>query len=165
MICIVFDRDKSGGISPSELKYILGEYNLQARDNLWNKMIEQIDLNNDGQISFEEFKKMMMEVVKGKKKLLPTPGRTFPSMKNQIDANKFINQKEIQQNNATFTDNKNPYINQLKDIAKSSKINNENNIKNKINKINEYKIDRKDDIMNLIHRFNENVDKIKEDIE
>ena len=37
----VFDRDKNGGISHDELKYILGEYNPNAREYLWKKMIEQ----------------------------------------------------------------------------------------------------------------------------
>ena len=66
----VFDRDKSGGISQNELKYILGEYNVNAKEHLWKKMIEQIDLNRDGQISYEEFHKMMMEVINNKNKRL-----------------------------------------------------------------------------------------------
>ena len=64
----VFDRDKNGGISQNELKYILGEYNPTAKEQLWKKMIEQIDLNKDGQISYEEFHKMMMEVINNKNK-------------------------------------------------------------------------------------------------
>ena len=66
----VFDRDKSGGISQNELKYILGEDNANAKDNLWKKMIQQIDLNQDGQISYEEFHKMMMDVINNKNKRL-----------------------------------------------------------------------------------------------
>ena len=66
----VFDRDKSGGISQNELKYILGEYNVNAKEHLWKKMIAQIDLNRDGQISYEEFHKMMMEVINSKNKRL-----------------------------------------------------------------------------------------------
>ena len=64
----VFDRDKSGGISQNELKYILGEYNVNAKEQLWQKMIQQIDLNQDGQISYEEFHKMMMDVINNKNK-------------------------------------------------------------------------------------------------
>ncbi len=66
----VFDRDKSGGIDQNELKFILGEYNINAKEHLWNKIIEQIDLNRDGQISYDEFHKMMMEVIKNKNKRL-----------------------------------------------------------------------------------------------
>ena len=64
----VFDRDKSGKISQNELKYILGEYNVNAKEHLWQKMIQQIDLNQDGQISYEEFHKMMMDVINNKNK-------------------------------------------------------------------------------------------------
>ena len=64
----VFDRDKSGGISQNELKYILGEYNVNVKEHLWKKMIQQIDLNQDGQISYEEFRKMMMDVINNKNK-------------------------------------------------------------------------------------------------
>ena len=64
----VFDRDKRGGISQNELKYILGEYNVNAKDNLWQKMIHEIDVNQDGQISYEEFHKMMMDVIHNKNK-------------------------------------------------------------------------------------------------
>ena len=64
----VFDRDKNGGISHDELKYILGEFNPNAKEFLWKKMIQQIDLNKDGQISYEEFHKMMMDVINNKNK-------------------------------------------------------------------------------------------------
>ena len=64
----MFDRDKNGRISQNELKYILGEYNPNAKEQLWKKMIEQIDLNRDGQISYEEFHKMMMDVINNKNK-------------------------------------------------------------------------------------------------
>ena len=66
----VFDRDKSGKISHNELKYILGEYNVNAKEHLWQKMIQQIDLNQDGQISYEEFHKMMMDIINNKNKRL-----------------------------------------------------------------------------------------------
>ena len=73
----VFDRDKNGGISHEELKYILGEYNPNAREYLWKKMIQQIDLNQDGQISYSEFHKMMMDVIKNKNKRLSMQPLSF----------------------------------------------------------------------------------------
>ena len=83
----VFDRDKSGGINQNELKYILGEYNSNAKDFLWRKMIEQIDLNRDGQISYEEFKKMMMDVIINKDKRSSMQLRSFPSKNYDININ------------------------------------------------------------------------------
>lgn len=58
-----FDKDKSGGISLSELKHILGESNVNTKDEVWKEMIKEIDSNCDGQISFDEFKEMMLKVV------------------------------------------------------------------------------------------------------
>lgn len=83
----VFDRDKSGGINQNELKYILGEYNSSAKEYLWKKMIEQIDLNRDGQISYEEFKKMMMDVIINKNKRSSMQLRSFPSKNYDININ------------------------------------------------------------------------------
>ena len=59
----LFDRDKNGMISCSELKYILGEYNGRVKESVWRNMINEIDLNGDGQICFEEFKTMMNNVI------------------------------------------------------------------------------------------------------
>jgi calcium-dependent protein kinase len=62
-----FDRDKNGGISAKELKYILKEGNINSKDSVWKNMIKEIDLNGDGQINFYEFKQMMKKVVMKKK--------------------------------------------------------------------------------------------------
>lgn len=59
----IFDKDKSGGISASELKMLLGESNVHTKDIVWKNMIKEIDLNGDGQISFEEFKTLMNKVI------------------------------------------------------------------------------------------------------
>ena len=59
----IFDKDKSGGISASELKTLLGESNVHTKDIVWKNMIKEIDLNGDGQISFEEFKTLMNKVI------------------------------------------------------------------------------------------------------
>eukprot|EP00826_Nyctotherus_ovalis_P052795 TRINITY_DN6763_c0_g1_i2.p1 TRINITY_DN6763_c0_g1~~TRINITY_DN6763_c0_g1_i2.p1 ORF type:complete len:299 (+),score=65.13 TRINITY_DN6763_c0_g1_i2:910-1806(+) len=53
-----FDIDKSGSISANEIKKVLGlEKNFS--EEVWRNMIEQIDSNNDGEISFKEFENMM----------------------------------------------------------------------------------------------------------
>lgn len=59
----LFDKDKSGGISSSELKHILGDSNVNVKEEVWKDMIKEIDSNCDGQISFDEFKDMMLKVV------------------------------------------------------------------------------------------------------
>ena len=81
----VFDRDKSGKISQNELKFILGEYNVTAKEYLWQKMIQQIDLNQDGQISYEEFHDMMMEVINNKNKRLSMEIKRLLLMDNNLD--------------------------------------------------------------------------------
>jgi calcium-dependent protein kinase len=81
----VFDRDKSGGISQNELKFILGEYNVNAKEYLWQKMIQQIDLNQDGQISYEEFHEMMMDVINNKNKRFSMEIKRLLLMDNNSD--------------------------------------------------------------------------------
>jgi len=57
-----FDKDKSGKISPEELKGVFGEEN-KISDDVWNQIVREIDDNGDGEISFEEFKEMMMKLL------------------------------------------------------------------------------------------------------
>ena len=97
----VFDRDKSGGISQNELKYILGEYNVNAKEHLWHKMIQQIDLNQDGQISYEEFHKMMMDVINNKNKRFSMLLKKLLLMDNNIDDD-ILNQNPIKNNATVF---------------------------------------------------------------
>ena len=97
----VFDRDKSGGISQNELKYILGEDNVNAKDNLWQKMIQQIDLNQDGQISYEEFHKMMMDVINNKNKRFSMQLKKLLLMDNNISDDILI-QNQIKNNATVF---------------------------------------------------------------
>jgi len=54
----LFDKDGSGGITPEEIKQILG-IGKQAESEIWLKLVSQVDKNSDGTISFEEFEKMM----------------------------------------------------------------------------------------------------------
>jgi calcium-dependent protein kinase len=114
----VFDRDKSGGISQNELKYILGEYNVNAKDHLWKKMIEQIDLNRDGQISYEEFHKMMMDVINNKNKRLSMMQLKAFIANNQningISLSNIGNQFKSNANEENCKDNENNQLNKKK---------------------------------------------------
>ena len=51
-----FDADKSGKISVDELKLALG---MNYSDDVYKNMIKEFDSNQDGEISFDEFTKMM----------------------------------------------------------------------------------------------------------
>lgn len=62
----MFDRDGSGTISKEEIKEALGTLDEETAD----KMIAEVDQDHDGEISFEEFEKMMTMIagVKAKDK-------------------------------------------------------------------------------------------------
>ena len=101
----IFDRDKNGCISQNELKYILGEYNPNAKDQLWKKMIEQIDLNRDGQISYEEFHKMMMDVIHNKNKRMSMQLKSSRSRNNKDINKNYISLPEIDNKDQINDDN------------------------------------------------------------
>ena len=132
----VFDRDKSGKISQNELKYILGEYNVNAKEHLWQKMIQQIDLNQDGQISYEEFHKMMMDVINNKNKRFSMQIKKLLLMDNNENSDNNdiseINRTAIFKNakqNATVYESR-PKNNLLEEKNKTD-INNDDKDKNK----------------------------------
>ena len=54
----IFDKDDSGKISPEELKQVMGQ-DADIDDNVWTQLVHEIDLNEDGEISFYEFDRMM----------------------------------------------------------------------------------------------------------
>jgi calcium-dependent protein kinase len=57
-----FDKDGNGQISPDEIKVILGYGQAGGLDKKTvEKIIEQVDENGDGEISFEEFASMMLK--------------------------------------------------------------------------------------------------------
>ena len=58
----MFDKDKSGKITPDELKNVLGK-DAKVSAEVWNQIVKDIDGNGDGEISFNEFKIMMNKVV------------------------------------------------------------------------------------------------------
>jgi calcium-dependent protein kinase len=57
----MFDKDKSGKINAQELKQVLGKEG-QIKEKVWNQIINEIDVNGDGEISFVEFQTMMNKV-------------------------------------------------------------------------------------------------------
>jgi len=70
-----FDKDKSGSISPEEIKEILfinPDPNNPLKENeILNEIVKEIDTNGDGLISYEEFKCLMIKVLKGNLLNLP----------------------------------------------------------------------------------------------
>ena len=65
-------QDKSGSINASEIKNILGVGKKFGDEKIWDDIINEVDKNGDGEISYEEFKFMMEkflgdEAVIGKK--------------------------------------------------------------------------------------------------
>lgn len=59
----MFDKDCSGKISADELKNVLGIGNEKSDIRVWTKIIQEIDLDGDGEISFKEFRDMMNNLI------------------------------------------------------------------------------------------------------
>lgn len=59
---ILFDKDRSGKITIDELKVILTG-NAVVSNDVWTRMISEIDQNKDGEISYSEFKKIMRKMI------------------------------------------------------------------------------------------------------
>jgi calcium-dependent protein kinase len=57
----LFDMNGDGDIEAKELQEIMGENNDNQGD-VWAKMIEEVDLDGNGVIDFEEFKDMMKKL-------------------------------------------------------------------------------------------------------
>lgn len=52
-------QDGSGSISAVEIKNVLGVGKRIGSEKIWDDVINEVDSNGDGEISFEEFEKMM----------------------------------------------------------------------------------------------------------
>ena len=50
----LFDKDHSGSIDANEIAEVLGK-NVAADEKIWQDVIREIDINDDGQIDFQEF--------------------------------------------------------------------------------------------------------------
>ena len=55
----MFDKDNSGKLSVLEIRGVFGGTEAQ-----WKQVIDEVDLNNDGEVDFEEFKIMMINMDK-----------------------------------------------------------------------------------------------------
>ena len=63
----MFDKNNGGTISFQELRSVLeGDDPDEFTDDLFKELINQIDINGDGEIDFKEFEKMMTYLVKNK---------------------------------------------------------------------------------------------------
>lgn len=56
----VFDRDGNGTISVSELKSVMSSLGEKLTDGEIDAMIREADVDGDGEISYDEFVKMML---------------------------------------------------------------------------------------------------------
>lgn len=59
----LFDKDGSGGITPNELKALLG-ITSKYSDKVWNEVINQIEHNKENEVTYKEFQNMMQKLIK-----------------------------------------------------------------------------------------------------
>jgi len=55
----VFDTDNSGAIDRKELKRLMKKLGQNLSEAELDAMMDEVDINGDGEISFEEFKELM----------------------------------------------------------------------------------------------------------
>ena len=60
----IFDKDNNGFIDASEIRAVLGK-GKNLDDGVWEELIQEVDINGDGEVSFKEFKKMMQQLIVG----------------------------------------------------------------------------------------------------
>ena len=58
----LFDANNTGKITPMELKRVMDINTADVSDEVWAQIIDDIDLDKDGVISFHEFKEMLNKV-------------------------------------------------------------------------------------------------------
>lgn len=57
-----FDKDNSGEINVEEIKEVLGG-SISTSKEVWDDVLKEVDINGDGGIEFDEFKKMMTKLL------------------------------------------------------------------------------------------------------
>jgi calcium-dependent protein kinase len=57
----LFDKDGSGGITPDEMKLILG-LTSKYSDKVWNEILGSIERNSNDEVTMVEFKSMMLKL-------------------------------------------------------------------------------------------------------
>ncbi|KAF9962718.1 hypothetical protein BGZ70_007953 [Mortierella alpina] len=57
----VFDKDGNGLISSAALRHVIANLDKQLTDQEVNEIIQGADVNGDGQISYKEFVRMMLD--------------------------------------------------------------------------------------------------------
>ena len=58
----IYDKDGGGTISVDEIKEVLG-MGRDISDDVWNQIVNEVDENGDGEVSFEEFSQMMRQLL------------------------------------------------------------------------------------------------------
>jgi len=97
----MFDKDNSGKLSVQEIKNIFG-----GTEETWQKVISEVDANNDGEVDFEEFKYLMMDFQKEDKEAIKgglyvetkTIAEKYNESSNISDNDKKENKKEEEKN-------------------------------------------------------------------
>lgn len=59
----MFDKDGGGSISVEEIKEVLS-FGQNLDEEVVQQIIQQVDANGDGEISYEEFSQMMLQNIK-----------------------------------------------------------------------------------------------------
>jgi len=70
-----FDKDKSGKISAKELRMMIGSDCEIQDEKIWLEMIKDADVDGDGEVSYEEFIKMMHNIKDGASMLAKVAGK------------------------------------------------------------------------------------------
>ncbi|KAI0986118.1 hypothetical protein GJ496_006991 [Pomphorhynchus laevis] len=62
---LAFDEDKSGGIQKHEMQHVLQANGINANPQQVEDYVKRMDVNNDGQVSWTEYFKFMIDVFQG----------------------------------------------------------------------------------------------------